>query len=266
MLLLLRRRLLSTISAPPATPLPNAPVAGTTAVKKPLELPANAQTAKLIVTEDTLTHASDLTSIAPVNGTPKQELHRTVFVQRDSANTMQSLDQHNERKMWNLRFNNEQDETHWQNQLMGWKSTGDPFSRTGLRRIKFPCADTAASFARKLGYSNVVVTDPRDCKKKPGNNTYQSNFLNNHVAAALKATPPRRMMRTLFRHPSNKQSAWVNLGNMAVKMGTSTHHTDKKSEMVSQDYWQEQSFDADKPAHRYDNWELHHEWTQKREK
>lgn len=260
---MLLRRALSTAAAATAAPPP--PPASLVA-KPVIGPPMTVEAAKRVVTKDTLSRHSDLTNQAPVNGTPKELLGRTVHVQRDWANTMQSLGQDNERKMWNLRFLNENDKTTWTNQLMGWTSTGDPLGRTGLRKIKFPSWESAAAFAKKQGFTAVVVDSPKD-KAYPTNRSYQSNFLNDHIVAKLKTTHPRRMMKTLYAHPSGKQSAWVNLGALATQMGTSTHHTDKPlSKLVSQDYWAEKSFDADKPAHRYDNWELYHEWEQKREK
>jgi NADH dehydrogenase (ubiquinone) Fe-S protein 4 len=44
----------------------------------------------------------------------------------------------------------------WENPLMGWTSTGDPYANVGEAGLTFDSAESAKEFAEKHGWSYVV--------------------------------------------------------------------------------------------------------------
>lgn len=44
----------------------------------------------------------------------------------------------------------------WENPLMGWTSTGDPYANVGDSALSFDSAEAAAAFAEKHGWDFVV--------------------------------------------------------------------------------------------------------------
>ncbi|KAL5198986.1 hypothetical protein ABZP36_002498 [Zizania latifolia] len=44
----------------------------------------------------------------------------------------------------------------WENPLMGWTSTGDPYANVGEAGLTFDSAESAKAFAEKHGWDHVV--------------------------------------------------------------------------------------------------------------
>lgn len=59
----------------------------------------------------------------------------------------------------------------WENPLMGWTSTGDPYANVGEGGLSFDSEEAAKAFAEKYGWEYVV------CASLVSNSTVQINYI-----------------------------------------------------------------------------------------
>ncbi|TRY64132.1 hypothetical protein TCAL_00849 [Tigriopus californicus] len=104
--------------------------------------------------------------LAPVVGVPEEHLkERSVRIFRPAKNAMQSGTAGVRR--WKIEFDTRQ---RWENNLMGWASSGDPLSNM---QIDFASKEEATAFVEKHGWS-YWVEDPKE--RAPKVKSYALNF------------------------------------------------------------------------------------------
>ena len=104
-----------------------------------------------------------------VTGIPDEQLkNRRVRIYKPSRNPMQSGVQN--MKNWRIEFNNQE---RWENQNMGWGSTGDPLSNVA-GWLKFKTQEDAVAFCIRQGWNVTEINDPNQAKPKW--RTYGDNF------------------------------------------------------------------------------------------
>jgi hypothetical protein len=191
----------------------------------------------------------DLPNIGILSGTPEEYLQKKVAISKNPRHVMQSGGDNEH--YWKIVFPRS---GNWLNQLMGWISGGDSLQATGAKLMKFDSSESALAFARKMGW-RARVNKPEDKLNLLGKKAYDHNFLNVHVKKVMQVRSPAVTMKTQFAHPDKGKATWVNLGQMAVQEGTSTHFTNKKVEKVSQAFWDSKDFDSKLSAKgwRYDD-------------
>ena len=86
-----------------------------------------------------------------VSGIPEQHLRRRVIIYSPGRTATQQ----GSRKLgkWKINFVSTQK---WENPLMGWTSTGDPYANVGEAGLYFKSKEAAQSFPEKHGWEYVV--------------------------------------------------------------------------------------------------------------
>ncbi|XP_074279214.1 NADH dehydrogenase [ubiquinone] iron-sulfur protein 4, mitochondrial-like [Silene latifolia] len=89
--------------------------------------------------------------IGRVSGIPDEHLIRRVVIYSPAR----SASQQGAGKVgrWKINFLSTQK---WENPLMGWTSTGDPYANVGESALTFESEEAAKAFARKHGWQYVV--------------------------------------------------------------------------------------------------------------
>ncbi|KAI3972763.1 hypothetical protein MKX01_019421 [Papaver californicum] len=89
--------------------------------------------------------------IGMVSGIPREHLHRRVVIYSPAR----SATQQGSGKVgkWKINFMSNQK---WENPLMGWTSTGDPYANVGDAALSFESEEAAKFFAEKHGWEYVV--------------------------------------------------------------------------------------------------------------
>ena len=99
-------------------------------------------------------------------GVPEEHIkERMVRVYRPAKNAMQSGT--HGIKRWRLEFENRQ---RWENNLMGWASSGDPLSNM---QVDFASKEEAIAFVEKNGWDYFVE---EAAEKTPKTKSYALNF------------------------------------------------------------------------------------------
>ncbi|XP_078436127.1 NADH-ubiquinone oxidoreductase-like protein [Wolffia australiana] len=89
--------------------------------------------------------------IGMVSGIPQEQLQRKVVIYSPArAATQQGSGKVGK---WKINFMSTQK---WENPLMGWTSTGDPYANVGDAGLGFDSAAAAASFAERHGWKYVI--------------------------------------------------------------------------------------------------------------
>ncbi|KAK9285275.1 hypothetical protein L1049_024465 [Liquidambar formosana] len=89
--------------------------------------------------------------IGIVSGIPEEHLRRRVVIYSPARTATQQGSGKVGR--WKINFMS----THkWENPLMGWTSTGDPYANVGDAGMGFDSEETAKSFAERHGWEYVV--------------------------------------------------------------------------------------------------------------
>ncbi|KAJ4832125.1 NADH dehydrogenase [ubiquinone] iron-sulfur protein 4, mitochondrial [Turnera subulata] len=90
-----------------------------------------------------------------LSGIPEQHLRRRVMIYSPSR----SASQQGSGKLgkWHIDFLSTQK---WENPLMGWTSTGDPYANVGDAGLSFDSAEAAMAFAEKHGWEYTVFASP----------------------------------------------------------------------------------------------------------
>ncbi|KAM3365071.1 hypothetical protein ACQJBY_015064 [Aegilops geniculata] len=90
--------------------------------------------------------------IGMVSGIPEEHLRRKVLIYSPARTASQQGSGKVGR--WKINFVSTQK---WENPLMGWTSTGDPYANVGEAGLTFDSAESAKAFAEKHGWEYVVV-------------------------------------------------------------------------------------------------------------
>lgn len=89
--------------------------------------------------------------IGMVSGIPEEHLRRKVVIYSPARTASQQGSGKVGR--WKINFLSTQK---WENPLMGWTSTGDPYANVGEAGLTFDSAESAKAFAEKHGWNYVV--------------------------------------------------------------------------------------------------------------
>ncbi|KAM0937733.1 putative NADH:ubiquinone reductase (H(+)-translocating) [Dioscorea sansibarensis] len=89
--------------------------------------------------------------IGMVSGIPQEHLRRRVMIYSPARTATQQGSGKVGR--WKINFMSTQK---WENPLMGWTSTGDPYANVGDSALSFDSAEAAKAFAEKHGWDYVV--------------------------------------------------------------------------------------------------------------
>ncbi|KAE9613077.1 hypothetical protein Lal_00027720 [Lupinus albus] len=91
--------------------------------------------------------------IGMVSGIPEEHLRRRVVIYSPArAATQQGSGKLGK---WKINFVSTQK---WENPLMGWTSTGDPYAHVGDSALNFDSEEAAREFAKRHGWDYVVKT------------------------------------------------------------------------------------------------------------
>ncbi|PIA44155.1 hypothetical protein AQUCO_01700043v1 [Aquilegia coerulea] len=100
--------------------------------------------------------ADSLVEIKPgeigiVSGIPEEHLRRKVFIYSPARTATQQGS--GKVGKWKINFVSTQK---WENPLMGWTSTGDPYANVGDAGLSFDSEEAAKQFAERHGWEYVV--------------------------------------------------------------------------------------------------------------
>ncbi|KAB2082770.1 hypothetical protein ERO13_A05G210600v2 [Gossypium hirsutum] len=89
--------------------------------------------------------------VGMVSGIPEQQLKRRVIIYSPARTASQQGS--GKVGKWKINFLS----THkWENPLMGWTSTGDPYANVGEAGLEFDSEEAAKAFAEKYGWEYQV--------------------------------------------------------------------------------------------------------------
>ncbi|KAK1363704.1 NADH dehydrogenase [ubiquinone] iron-sulfur protein 4, mitochondrial [Heracleum sosnowskyi] len=106
--------------------------------------------------------------IGTVSGIPDEHLVRKVVIYSPARTASQQGS--GKTGKWKINFVSTQK---WENPLMGWTSTGDPYSHVGESALNFDSEDAAKSFAERHGWEYAVKKRQTPLLKIK---TYAENF------------------------------------------------------------------------------------------
>ena len=89
-----------------------------------------------------------------VSGIPEQHLRRRVIIYSPGRTATQQ----GSGKLGKWKINFFVSTQKWENPLMGWTSTGDPYENVGEAGLYFKRKEAAQSFAEKHGWEYVFIT------------------------------------------------------------------------------------------------------------
>ncbi|RRT51167.1 hypothetical protein B296_00045110 [Ensete ventricosum] len=89
--------------------------------------------------------------IGTVSGVPQEHLRRRVIIYSPARTATQQGS--GKVGKWKINFVSTQK---WENPLMGWTSTGDPYANVGDAALAFDSEEAAKAFAEKYGWDFVV--------------------------------------------------------------------------------------------------------------
>ncbi|XP_038881462.1 NADH dehydrogenase [ubiquinone] iron-sulfur protein 4, mitochondrial [Benincasa hispida] len=89
--------------------------------------------------------------IGMVSGIPEEHLTRRVIIYSPARTASQQGS--GKVGKWKINFMSTQK---WENPLMGWTSTGDPYANVGDSALSFDSEEAAKAFAEKHGWEYVV--------------------------------------------------------------------------------------------------------------
>ncbi|KAL3813697.1 hypothetical protein ACJIZ3_014965 [Penstemon smallii] len=101
-------------------------------------------------TEDSLAQIKS-TEVALVSGIPEEHLRRRVLIYSPARTASQQGSGKVGR--WKIDFLSTQK---WENPLMGWTSTGDPYANVGDAGLSFDSQEAAIAFAERHGWQYSV--------------------------------------------------------------------------------------------------------------
>ncbi|KAH0908981.1 hypothetical protein HID58_032302 [Brassica napus] len=106
--------------------------------------------------------------IGKVSGIPEEHLSRKVIIYSPARTATQQGS--GKLGKWKINFLST---LKWENPLMGWTSTGDPYANVGDSALSFDSEDAAKSFAERHGW-DYTVKKPKTPLLKP--KSYSDNF------------------------------------------------------------------------------------------
>ncbi|XP_012846659.1 PREDICTED: NADH dehydrogenase [ubiquinone] iron-sulfur protein 4, mitochondrial-like isoform X2 [Erythranthe guttata] len=105
---------------------------------------------KAFSTEDSLAEIKPV-EIGIVSGIPQEHLRRRVLIYSPARTATQQGSGKVGR--WKINFLSTQK---WENPLMGWTSTGDPYANVGDAGLSFDSEEAAKAFAERHGWEYTV--------------------------------------------------------------------------------------------------------------
>lgn len=117
---------------------------------------AHLRRSALLSTRSFSSEADALVEVRPgeigvVSGIPEEHLHRRVVIYSPARTaTQQGAGKVGK---WKINFLSTQK---WENPLMGWTSTGDPYANVGEAALTFDDEESAKAFAERHGWHYVV--------------------------------------------------------------------------------------------------------------
>ncbi|DAZ98362.1 TPA: hypothetical protein N0F65_000681 [Lagenidium giganteum] len=133
-----------------------------------------------------------------VSGVAEWSAGRKVHIFKPARHQMQSGTYAT--KHWEIRFDSAQT---WQNPLMGWTSTAEPFHGMVM---KFDKEEDAIAFAERQGWV-YDIQEPAPVGDFEGELAYSHNFLPLDVENYINKHGKRAHVH--FRHPTGRRSNWV---------------------------------------------------------
>ncbi|ESR39348.1 NADH dehydrogenase iron-sulfur protein 4 [Citrus sinensis] len=106
--------------------------------------------------------------IGMVSGIPEEHLRRRVVIYTPARTATQQGS--GKLGRWKINFMSTQK---WENPLMGWTSTGDPYANVGDAGLSFDSKEAAREFAERHGWEYVVRKPHRPLLKVK---SYADNF------------------------------------------------------------------------------------------
>lgn len=106
--------------------------------------------------------------IGEVSGVPENHLRRPVYIYSPARTASQQGS--SKTGKWKINFMSTEK---WENPLMGWTSTGDPYAHLGDAALTFDSKESAIRFANKYGW-DYTVREPHHPTIKP--KAYADNF------------------------------------------------------------------------------------------
>ncbi|BBN20011.1 NADH dehydrogenase (ubiquinone) Fe-S protein 4 [Marchantia polymorpha subsp. ruderalis] len=106
--------------------------------------------------------------IGEVSGVPDEHLHRKVLIY--SPARVASQQGVGKTGVWKISFESTQK---WENPLMGWTSTGDPYHAVGEAALYFDTKEAAMEFASKYGWE-YTIREPKQVIQRT--KAYADNF------------------------------------------------------------------------------------------
>lgn len=106
--------------------------------------------------------------IGLVSGIPEEHLRRRVVIYSPARTATQQGS--GKLGVWKINFLSTQK---WENPLMGWTSTGDPYANVGEAALTFDSEEAAKAFAERHGWQ-YAVKKPHTPILKP--KSYAENF------------------------------------------------------------------------------------------
>ncbi|XP_065029282.1 NADH dehydrogenase [ubiquinone] iron-sulfur protein 4, mitochondrial isoform X2 [Musa acuminata AAA Group] len=101
--------------------------------------------------------------IGIVSGVPREHLRRRVIIYSPARTATQQGS--GKVGKWKINFVSTQK---WENPLMGWTSTGDPYANVGDAGLAFDSEEGAKAFAEKYGWDYVNTHLVEECTPYPG--------------------------------------------------------------------------------------------------
>ncbi|KAI3758563.1 hypothetical protein L6452_06130 [Arctium lappa] len=90
--------------------------------------------------------------VGMISGIPEEQLRRRVLIYSPARTASQQGS--GKVGKWKINFLSTQK---WENPLMGWTSTGDPYANVGDAGLSFDSEEAAKAFAEKHGWEYVSV-------------------------------------------------------------------------------------------------------------
>ncbi|GKV20058.1 hypothetical protein SLEP1_g30231 [Rubroshorea leprosula] len=92
--------------------------------------------------------------VGMVSGIPEQHLRRRVIIHSPARTASQQGS--GKVGKWRIDFLSTQK---WENPLMGWTSTGDPYANVGDAALEFDSEEAAKAFAEKYGWEYTFLPE-----------------------------------------------------------------------------------------------------------
>ncbi|PNY08832.1 NADH dehydrogenase, partial [Trifolium pratense] len=149
--------------------------------------------------------------IGLVSGIPQEHLRRRVLIYSPARTAGQQGSGNVGR--WRINFLSTQK---WENPLMGWTSTGDPYAHVGDSALDFDSEEAAKEFAERHGWEYVIASGRKRVRDRDSlrwaNRLHPGLGLDETIVhmkqkLRLECLGPKFWLETLYRPPVNTMLA-----------------------------------------------------------